>query len=883
MSEGRRRDTSQPLPAAGVRVGVPLAVFAVVLVAAVGAWRVATREARRSAEAERVRLANELADRVEARLAEDTRDAAAVVDAFMHAPEKDRAHFVAAVNAHAARARAWMTAAWLDRERICLHVVRPAGDAAEDPSLRPTTRPAYSHRWLGVIDAKTARAYLGPRVVYAEFATQAATAATTTTATAAASAAQLFVVTPAVSGEGESAAMHGSLALRLDVGRAVDGFAARTDDEAGYDVDLSDGRAVLARRGQPIDGGDGPPAAEAPVHAFDRVWRLRVRPTPATAARQAGASAAWVLYLGVALAAAAGWGTHAATRRWSRSLADARRQVDALSTVAQTAGAISAEPGAGREAMQRLAESARQVLGVQMATVCVVDEKRDRIEVMARVGQQTPLQPPEYSLDVLPVTRRCLTEGRVMVVDDVDTDPAVNKRPMHDMGIRSGMWIPLTVEGRVIGLLFLGHPHAHAFGEAERQVAAVLASQAGVILSNSRLSEQKDAALAAQVQLAKRHEALYSIAAEIYGSEDLAASLRRLVDTAPAVLGVDLCSVSLRVGTDQSKIVAITGNYANCTGETHAGSESNAGRVWRTRAPLVIADGPNDASLNPTFRHRLHVGSVIYLPLIVGDGPPIGTMVLIRHEPGEFTAEQLDLANVLAARAAAAIHTATLHDVARRAADTQTMLLRELNHRVKNNLSSIVALLSMDRPAMSAESLAWINRLTDRVNTMSRTHELFVGGNDRVPLAELVQKLLPAFALIKPGGADVRTDLGGVHCDLDTQRAVSLAMVLNELCWNALEHGTRSGGTLWIRARSPEESRLELEVEDGGPGDREPDAAEPVPRSNNPNGVGLRLVEGLVQRELKGRLSFSRTSAGGTLARIEIPVEICETPGISVI
>jgi two-component sensor histidine kinase len=378
------------------------------------------------------------------------------------------------------------------------------------------------------------------------------------------------------------------------------------------------------------------------------------------------------------------------------------------------------------------------------------------------------------------------------------------------------------------------------------------------------------------MQLARRHEALYQIAAEIYGTDDLTASLRRLADTAPAVLGVDLCSVSLRVGPDQSKIVAITGNYANCAGETHAASESNAGRVWRTRAPLVIADGPNDASLNPAFRHRLHVGSVIYLPLIVGDGPPIGTMVLIRHAAGEFTAEQLDLANVLAARAAAAIHTATLHDAARRAADTQTMLLRELNHRVKNNLSSIVALLSMERPEMSAQSLAWVNRATDRINTMARTHELFVGGNDRVQLADLVQKLLPALALIKPGGADVRTDLDGVQCELDTQRAISLAMVLNELCWNALEHGTRPGGVLWIRARMVEQnSRLEVEIEDGGPSTA-PSAA---PASGA--GVGLRLVEGLVRRELKGRLDIAGTASGGTLARVEMPVEICESPAIS--
>ena len=91
---------------------------------------------------------------------------------------------------------------------------------------------------------------------------------------------------------------------------------------------------------------------------------------------------------------------------------------------------------------------------------------------------------------------------------------------------------------------------------------------------------------------------------------------------------------------------------------------------------------------------------------------------------------------MLAARAAEAIQTARMHDAARRAAQTRQMLLRELNHRVKNNLASIVALLSIDRPEMPEQATAWLNRASERiVNGLWRTGS---PGANRTPYASTV-------------------------------------------------------------------------------------------------------------------------------------------------
>jgi two-component sensor histidine kinase len=224
---------------------------------------------------------------------------------------------------------------------------------------------------------------------------------------------------------------------------------------------------------------------------------------------------------------------------------------------------------------------------------------------------------------------------------------------------------------------------------------------------------------------------------------------------------------------------------------------------------------------------------------------------------------------VLAARAAEAIQTAKLHEGVRRAAQVRQLLLRELNHRVKNNLATIAALFSIDRPHMPREAQAWVNRLTERVATMARTHELFVGGTDRVDLRELVARLLPGLSVITPPGAQVKLDVPDLGVKLGTQRAVSLAMVLNELCWNALEHGTAENGTLHVRAASLEGRQLLLEVQDEGKGHNGDHSGD----AENGRGVGLRLVRGLVSRELSGRLELTTSDAGGTTARIEIPLD----------
>jgi two-component sensor histidine kinase len=130
------------------------------------------------------------------------------------------------------------------------------------------------------------------------------------------------------------------------------------------------------------------------------------------------------------------------------------------------------------------------------------------------------------------------------------------------------------------------------------------------------------------------------------------------------------------------------------------------------------------------------------------------------------------------------------------------------------------------------------------------------------------------------------TELDMGRATLGAEQAVALAMVLNELCYNAMIHGLGKGGTLTIRARDGTHAgessghRVVIEVADDGSGCC--DAGEGSSQNCAPaalkspsergTGYGLELVQGLVGRELRGTFVLRPQDSGGTVAIVEFPL-----------
>lgn len=271
------------------------------------------------------------------------------------------------------------------------------------------------------------------------------------------------------------------------------------------------------------------------------------------------------------------------------------------------------------------------------------------------------------------------------------------------------------------------------------------------------------------------------------------------------------------------------------------------------------------------------IRAIFVMPMVV-NGRPLGLIVLcdrVRHRLSDLEAR---MARLWTAQAAVILAQRRLYEQLRQQVERNELLLRELNHRVKNNLAGIYGLLVMDQPALSPDARRWVDRVVARVETMTRAHELFSGGVPTVGLEDLVHKTLASIHAIKPPGVRVQVDVAQVQAPLSTDRAVTLAIVLNELCYNSLIHGVGANGTLTVRGRHAANERIAIEIiDERGNNGEGGNPSEGVMRST---GVGLSLVQALVGRELRGELSITETATGGTRATVEFPATTNTSTGV---
>lgn len=193
-------------------------------------------------------------------------------------------------------------------------------------------------------------------------------------------------------------------------------------------------------------------------------------------------------------------------------------------------------------------------------------------------------------------------------------------------------------------------------------------------------------------------------------------------------------------------------------------------------------------------------------------------------------------------------------------------LLREIHHRVKNNLtviSSLFYLGSVDAP--DARTVDLLQEAQDRVRSMALVHETLYQSKNlaEVDFAEYIRSLLGYLDSTYQASSrslSLTTDLEAMSMDVD--RAIPCGLILNELVTNCLKHAFPEGrsGTISISLKSIEPDRCLLVVADDGAG-LPPGFDEGAGRS-----LGLRLMRSLTG-QVEGCFEFRRTEPG-TEARL---------------
>jgi two-component sensor histidine kinase len=309
-------------------------------------------------------------------------------------------------------------------------------------------------------------------------------------------------------------------------------------------------------------------------------------------------------------------------------------------------------------------------------------------------------------------------------------------------------------------------------------------------------------------------------------------------------------------------IIAGVGWKPGVVGHVSLGTDlaSPPGQALRTRLPNVIGD----VSRNPEFRYsavlREHgIISVLNVPVVV-DGDVWGVLEVDSEVPRYFGPDDmhflLALGNTLGLALRGRIG---IKEVVDAAADTarllaqERMLRGELQHRSKNDLQLIMALLVMQRRRLpDAEARRIFGHVLDRVAAIGVAHDQLNldRGTGQIEIADYMQALCGNLSQRREG-VSIETALEPV--EMPHARAVPLGLIVNELVTNALKHAYPEGrsGTIRVEFATLPGGEARLCVRDDGVGMGPPRAGS----------SGTELVRGLV-KQIGGRMVQAEQAQG---------------------
>jgi two-component sensor histidine kinase/HAMP domain-containing protein len=269
----------------------------------------------------------------------------------------------------------------------------------------------------------------------------------------------------------------------------------------------------------------------------------------------------------------------------------------------------------------------------------------------------------------------------------------------------------------------------------------------------------------------------------------------------------------------------------------------------------------------PEVSHLSHlvdrVQSLACLPLTTHDRV-VGTVTLGQQQPEYFGPADLPLLRQAASLLAGAVLAEQLHAATSREAEEKTLLFRELDHRVRNNLAALISLLHLAADGTEGRAAESLREMAERVARLADVHNLLTGrGVQPVEARELAEVVARNVLAALPGEVRIYWRLIGVSIRIPPSQVTPVALILNEVLTNCAKHafpGRATGSVTILMAR--EEGQAVFEVRDDGVG---------LDLARVPGGLGLTIVRTLVTQNLRGSVTFAMAGEGGTMVRIRFP------------
>lgn len=542
-----------------------------------------------------------------------------------------------------------------------------------------------------------------------------------------------------------------------------------------------------------------------------------------------------------------------ALRQLEHKLADREAEIEALRKISEATGSAFAS-----EAMlQSIAEIAMRITETEVCHIFLFDETREELVLRAATGDdarfinEIRLKPGEGITGWVAKERRPVAVARAAYKDPrFKLYPALNEQQYESM-----LAVPLVVNNEVIGVISVRTRKPKEYQQDQIRLLSGIASHlAGALNQLSRIEQLERTA----TQVATLSEISRTLTGNLYLEE----VLQLLVHITAQTLGYKIVTVML-LDEEKGELVL---KATQAESEEYRKKpplrvgESIAGRAVAENRVIVVPDvraHPNYRFPDIAEREGLH--SMVSVPLRVRE-QVIGVLNCYTDRPHLFTDEELRTLEAVASQAALAIDHAKLM--------VRSAILQEMHHRVKNNLQQIASLMRLQMHYSRYKTVEEvIQDSLSRILAIAQVHELLSREDlDMVSLRKIASSILhnTKQALVPPG-KQIHSRVEGEDVLLPLQQATAVALILNELIQNAIEHGfkDRSEGEISVRVEFTNGHVLLEVANDGEPLPPEFDAA----RSNT---LGVKIIDNLARGTLRGRFEISSADSR-TVARVVFP------------
>lgn len=443
-----------------------------------------------------------------------------------------------------------------------------------------------------------------------------------------------------------------------------------------------------------------------------------------------------------------------------------------------------------------------------------------------------------------------LNRYRVAISRDAEKDERFLSAPeIKQDRFQSILSVPLMGQDDIIGVINIRTEEPHDYTEGQIEILESVAAQVATAIESSEhlLHVERRAS-----QLSTLSEISRTISSGLYLEE----ILQFIVAVTARSMNLSICTVlmldedkhelALKATTSQSRTYINKPNVKV--------GESLAGVAAAEKRPVAVLDVKKMPSYRyPDIARQEGLCSLVCLPMML-KGRVTGVLNCYTSRPHNFTEDEVSLLSALASHAAIAIENAQLN--------VRSAILQEMHHRVKNNLQTVASLLRLQmRYARGVTTESALTESINRIQSIAVVHEMLSREDlDTVSVRKLAETILSAHSSSSlPVGHHVQMTVEGPGILLASHQATSVALVLNELIQNAIEHGLpHAEGMCRISIRQTE-GMVTVEVENSG------NTLPPDFDMHRHRNLGLQIVENLVRDELGG--TFELSGGETTVAR----------------